>query len=49
MYHIMSILSKCKHNLVFSHNGKILASGSMDGTILLWNWEEIMSQVIKDE
>ena len=35
--------------LVFSHNGKILASGSMDGTILLWNWEEIMSQVIKDE
>lgn len=35
--------------LVFSHNGKILASGSMDGTILLWNWEEIVSQLIKDE
>lgn len=34
--------------LVFSHNGKILASGSMDGTILLWNWEEIISQLKKD-
>lgn len=35
--------------LVFSHNGKILASGSMDGTILLWNWEEIISRLKKDE
>ncbi len=35
--------------LVFSHTGKILASGSMDGTILLWDWEEIISQQIKDE
>ncbi len=34
--------------LVFSHNGRILASGSMDGTILLWNWEEIVAQLIKD-
>ena len=35
--------------MTFSHNGKILASGSMDGTILLWNWEEIMTQLRKEE
>ncbi|MCG9129718.1 hypothetical protein JT359_19175 [Candidatus Poribacteria bacterium] len=34
--------------LVFSHNGKILASGSMDGTILLWDWIEIMSKLKED-
>lgn len=27
--------------LTFSHDGKFLASGSFDGTILLWDWEEI--------
>ncbi len=28
--------------LVFSHDGKTLASGSMDGTVLLWDWEKII-------
>ncbi len=27
--------------LQFSHDGKILASTSNDGTVLLWNWEKI--------
>lgn len=30
--------------LVFSHNGKILASGSLDGTILLWDWEKVVNK-----
>ena len=27
--------------LVFSHDKKILASGSQDGTVLLWDWDKI--------
>ena len=30
--------------LVFSHDGKTLASGSSDGTVLLWDWDKIISK-----
>lgn len=33
------------NTLVYSHEGKILASGSDDGTVLLWDWEKIVSRI----
>ncbi len=32
--------------LVFSHDGKILASGSQDGTVLLWDWDKVMRGIM---
>ena len=31
--------------LVFSHDGKTLASASWDGTVLLWDWDSIMDKM----
>ncbi len=31
--------------IVFSHDGKTLATASMDGTVLLWDWEKVVTKV----
>lgn len=36
-------------SLVFSHDGKTLASCSQDGTVLLWNWDEISNKLKTEE
>ncbi len=36
--------SESIETLVFSHDGKTLASASADGTVLLWDWEQISAK-----
>ena len=34
--------------LVFSHDGKTLATSSWDGTVLLWDWDKISAKIATD-
>ena len=36
-------------SLVFSHDGMTLASSSEDGTVILWDWKEILAKIKPDD
>ena len=45
---ILSGHTESIETLVFSHDGKTLASSSWDGTVLLWDWDKISAKIATD-
>lgn len=43
--HSLSGHTETIETLVFSHDGKVLASGSRDGTVILWDWYKILNKI----